>query len=489
MNLIAARLRLLVARARYTITKIRSLPLQYQLAVGQYMDIPADPASLAKHVAALSPEKRKAAEQWLAEQDPELLPGLPDRMEGYLLRWAGHAPAKLVPDAVGTGTGTTSMPTLNHQDGPPLAGPFGSTDQGRTGEIVLLRTWVKGHVEDFLTTWDADWEGNWIRDVEQGFTEWPPATTEKGESALLSREDRAQIIQDFFFAMENKLKELLSNPVGNATAYVVAPYVSRNVVVIYITKDLPPNRSFAIPTPPEVVKVLDAAWKRFVAVLRVSFPEPWVVKASVRDANGMLLHRVAMTFPPSLRFEDHLESLEHYWKSNLPAFTRACAALERSLFEAAMLHYGGTKDDWKIADFVCRNYDTGEASLYLESKDVFQVPEDSLLVEFEPYASDAYPDHPAIVQALADLRAAVEPLFAGTHHKLIAEKDVNPASLNVLLLVDHTPGENVNWERFRFRVQDYMRTCEEVSDQNGWENDDEDGQGGEDFDGLSSEDD
>jgi len=491
MNLIAARLRLLVARARYTITKIRSLPLQYQLAVGQYMDIPADPASLAKHVSALSPEKRKAAEQWLADQDPELLPGLPDRMEGYLLRWSGHAPAKLFQDAAGTGTGTTSMPTLFQHGEIPQFGPFGSTSgtSGTSGAIVMLRTWIKGKTEDFLTIWDGDiGEPGWIRDVEYGFSEWPPEVTEKGEPSLLSPADREQLIQGFFFTLEDKLKKLLSDPLGNATAYVVHPYVSHNVVVVDSTRGLPAGRSFASPTPAEAVKILDVAWKRFIAVLHVSFPAPWVVKTSVLDTNGMLLHRVKATFPRSMRFEDHLGSLEHHWKSNLPAFTRACAALERSLFEAAMLHYGGTKDDWRIADFVCRNYDTGEASLYLESKDVFQVPEDSLLVEFEPYTNGAYPDNPAVVYALAVLRAEVEPLLAGTRHKLLAEKDVSPSSLNVLLLVDHTPRENVDWEKFRSSVEKYMSAIEEVSAHNG-DDDDEDGQGGEDFDGLSSEDD
>jgi len=163
-----------------SIKRIPRLPLQYQLAVGRHMDLPSDPASIQRAHAALPASQREHAARWLEDQDPDLLPGLPDRMEGYLLRWRGAPPAKLPYShraEKGEGIGTTSMPTLFQHGEIPQFGPFGSTrgPRGTSGALVLLRTWIKGKTEDFLTIWDGDiGEPGWIRDVEYGFSEWPP---------------------------------------------------------------------------------------------------------------------------------------------------------------------------------------------------------------------------------------------------------------------------------------------------------------------------
>lgn len=159
-----------------SIKRIPHLPFGYQLAVGEHMDLPSDPASIQQALKAFTPQQREEAQDWLRNQDPDLLPGLPDRMEGYLLRWRGGPPAKLpgLQGERGEGIGTTSMPTLHHQDGPIEFGPMGSSpyNQGRSGALVLLRTWTKGKIEDFVTEWGGDWEGNWIKDAD--FAEWPP---------------------------------------------------------------------------------------------------------------------------------------------------------------------------------------------------------------------------------------------------------------------------------------------------------------------------
>lgn len=474
-NPLSVRLRLLAAGPRYYLTKISTFPLHYWLAVGEHMRLPSDQHRLQQFVAALPTAQRKSAEQYLEDNDPDLLPGIPDRMEGYLQRWTGRPPAKSFQyGEPGQNMGTTSMPTMHHQDGPPEFGIFGSNDEGRSGELVLLRVWVKGRDEDFITVWKHDiGELGWIRDVDQGFGHWPPRPNAAHNYPFSGElKDFSETVGEFTSACYEQLQKALPRNYSVVVPYTVSVWRHDHELKFTCTKELL-GTSYQTVSPPHIKAALKDAWTRFLGEARKAFPSPWVTKRPLFTSTHHTQEsfRLAAELPATQDTMDQWDEVQRNWRAARPGLVAACKKLRKDVLLVNALELGGSEEDWKIVDMAGTSYDSGDVSIVRSRIEEF---DGALPLLFSPNSGEFSGNYPWAYEqrtqkALDELLKGAQQLFDGTKHRLLDEDtskardsiDADNRTTNVLLVIDATPGEDVNWDEFRRLMRHYLTVAEE----------------------------